>query len=71
MSSPGGQAADRHTIYDRAKQPDRISGPRHLRTKTVHQRVSQHHDPSQQAPRQPKEMPVTINHRQRRHCQPC
>ena len=38
-----GAAADRHTIYDRAKQPDRSSGSRHPRTKTVHQRVSQHH----------------------------
>ena len=36
-------AADRHTIYDRAKQLDRSSGSRHPRTKTVHQRVSQHH----------------------------
>ena len=38
-----GAAADRHTIYDRAKQLDRSSGSRHPRTKTVHQRVSQHH----------------------------
>ena len=38
-----GAAADRHTIYDRAKQPDRSSGSRHPRTKTIQQRVSQHH----------------------------
>ena len=38
-----GAAADRHTVYDRAKQPDRSSESRHPRTKTVHQRVSQHH----------------------------
>ena len=38
-----GAAADRHTIYDRAKQPDRSSGSRHPRIKTVNQRVSQHH----------------------------
>ena len=50
-----GVAADRHTIYVRAKQPDQSSGTRHPRTKTVHQCVSQHHNSRRQAPRHAEE----------------
>ena len=54
-----GSATDRHTIYDWAKQTDRSSGPRPPRTKTVNQRVSQHHDSHRQAPRHAEETPAT------------
>ena len=58
-----GAAADRHTIYDRAKQPDRSSGSHHPRTKTVYQRVSQHHMTRPQAPRHAEETSATKSNR--------
>ena len=65
-----GAAADQLTFHVRHQQPDRSSGSRHPRTKTVNQRVSQHRDCRRQDPRPLEETPATDNRRQRRRHRP-